>query len=321
MNLTGSGSTTAISNNSGAYKFDNVATDNFYTVTPSLANYHFSPANRSFSLLASKTDAIFTASPDSTTTVNAIDTNEYFVRQHYLDFLGREPDQGGFDSWVGQLNQCGGDASCLRTRRVDVSAAFFNSQEFKDTGSFVYKLYQGALGRQMSYGEFSADRPQVVGGPNLGASKVSFADAFVERSEFVQRYRANSTADSFVDALLQTVRDSTSVALSSERANLIDRYNTGTAMSQSRSLVLRALADNAAFSSAVNNPSFVLMDYFGYLRREKDQNGYEFWLNVLNEAEPNNYRGMVCSFLTSAEYQRRFGSLVTQSNASCAAVR
>jgi hypothetical protein len=54
------------------------------------------------------------------------------------------------------------------------------------------------------------------------------------------------------------------------------------------------------------------------LRREKDQNGYDFWLNVLNNTDANNYRGMVCSFLTSVEYQRRFGSVVTESNASCA---
>ena len=61
--------------------------------------------------------------------------------------------------------------------------------------------------------------------------------------------------------------------------------------------------------------------YFAYLRRDADTDGYRFWLNVLNESgtngDPVNYRGMVCSFITSAEYQRRFSSVVTHSNAEC----
>ena len=65
------------------------------------------------------------------------------------------------------------------------------------------------------------------------------------------------------------------------------------------------------------NPAFVLMQYFGYLRRNKDQRGYDFWLDVLNNHDPNNYHGMVCSFITSTEYQLRFGSVVTRSNSDC----
>jgi hypothetical protein len=318
LHLSGGAEATAITDSSGSYRFIGVESSSFYTVTPVLANYQFSPANRSFSLLADKTDALFTASPDAIATTNAIDTNEYFVRQQYIDLLGREPDQGGLDFWVGQLNQCGTDAGCLRTRRVDVSVAFFQSREFQESGSFVYKIYLGALGRQLTYGEFSTDRQQVVGGPSLDASKAAFADAFVERAEFALKYRANTTADSFVDALLQTLRDATNVDLSSQRGNLISLYNSGATTKQSRVLVLREVTDNAAFSSAVYNQSFVLMEYFAYLHREQDQNGYDFWLNVLDNTDANNYRGMVCSFLTSVEYQRRFGSVVAQSNASCA---
>ena len=60
------------------------------------------------------------------------------------------------------------------------------------------------------------------------------------------------------------------------------------------------------------------MQYFGYLHRDVDQGGYDFWLDVVNNREPNNYHGMVCSFITSTEYQLRFGSVVTRSNADCA---
>ena len=65
------------------------------------------------------------------------------------------------------------------------------------------------------------------------------------------------------------------------------------------------------------NPAFVLMQYFGYLRRVVDHDGYDFWLDVVNNREPNNYRGMVCAFLTSTEYQHRFGSTTTRTNADC----
>jgi uncharacterized delta-60 repeat protein len=314
--LSGAQSTRTITDSSGNYRFANLRANEFYTVAPQLANYSFSPTNRSFSLVGNQTEAVFTAIPDAVMAGNAIDTSEYFVRQHYLDFLGREPEPGGFEYWSDQVNQCHGDPDCIRTKRIDVSAAFFMSREFQDTGSFVYRLYKGALGRQLRYDEFTADRSQVIGGPNLDASKTAFADAFVRRAEFAQKYLANMTAESFVDALLQTVRDA-GTNLSSERASLIVHYYSGRTMTESRSLVVRELADNAAFSNAVYNESFVLMEYFAYLRRNPDREGYDFWLNVLNTGDPGNYRGMVCSFITSAEYQRRFSSVVTRSNAEC----
>jgi hypothetical protein len=316
LRLSGAVSATAITDTNGRYRFNNVATGNFYTVTPELANHHFSPANRSFSLVGNKTDAAFTASADAVVTANAIDTAEYFVRQHYLDFLGREPEAGGFNYWSEQVNACNGDADCIRTRRIDISAAFFMSQEFKDTGSFVYRLYKGALGRQLRYSEFAADRAQVVGGPNIEASKTAFADTFVQRAEFADKYQGQTTAESFVDALLQTMNDSAGVNLSSERAALISRYNEGASMNASRALLVRQLVDNATFADAVYNQSFVTMQYFGYLRRTPETEGYDFWLNVMNN-DPGNYRGMVCSFITSVEYQRRFSVVVSHSNSEC----
>ncbi|MGB9182273.1 MAG: DUF4214 domain-containing protein, partial [Pyrinomonadaceae bacterium] len=58
-------------------------------------------------------------------------------------------------------------------------------------------------------------------------------------------------------------------------------------------------------------------EYFSYLRRDPDEAGLDFWVNVLDNREPNNYRGMVCSFITSAEYQKRFASVVSHSNSEC----
>ncbi|MCU1268035.1 MAG: trypsin domain protein [Acidobacteria bacterium] len=316
MRLSGAEAATTSTDSSGNYRFRAVSPSEFYTVMPELANYHFSPANRSFSLVGDKTDATFTATEDAVVVFNAIDTSEYFVRQQYLDFLGREPDAGGFNYWTEQANSCNGDADCVRTKRIDVSAAFFLSQEFKDTGSFVYRLYKGSLGRQLRFSEFSADRAQVVGGPNLESSKTAFAAAFVQRAEFADKYQGRTTAEAFVDALLQTMNDSSGVNLSSARAALISRYNEGAGMNASRALVVRQLVDNDTFAGAVYNQQFVAMQYFGYLRRSPDADGFNFWLNVLNN-DASNYRGMVCSFITSAEYQRRFSTVVSHSNAEC----
>lgn len=316
MTLAGALNRSTVTDSNGAYRFTGIGTENLYSLTPSLANFHFNPEQRSFSLVGNKTDAVFNAIPDSVTASNAIDTSEYFVRQQYLDFLGREPDQGGFDYWSAQLNQCGGERNCLHARRIDLSAAFFTAEEFQRTGSFIYRLYKGALGRQLHYAEYAADRGQVLEGPNLEATKTAFTSAFVQRQEFLDRYQNQTTASSFVDAALATVSVA-GVDLSSLRAELITKYNSGSSLNESRALVVRELAENPAFAQTVYNRVFVLMEYFGYLRRDPDAGGYNFWLNVLDNREPNNYRGMVCSFVTSAEYQRRFSSVVTRTNADC----
>jgi predicted outer membrane repeat protein len=316
INLNGSQARKTISNANGDYRFDNVATEGFYTVTPALANFHFNPVNRSFSLTADKTDAVFTAIADATQTANPLDTPEYFVRQQYVDVLGRDPDESGFNYWSDQLSVCGGDAACTRARRIDVAAAFFIEQEAQQTGSFIYDVYSGALGRKPVFAEYAADRQQVVGGATLDAAKTAFAQSFVQRAEFTGKYQEALTADAFVDALIQSVQAS-GVDLTSERANLINAYNAGADMTASRAAVVRTLADNPSFKQSQYNSAFVLTEYFAYLRRDIDQGGYDFWVNVLSNGEPGNYRGMVCSFITSTEYQRRFSGVVTRSNSDC----
>jgi len=73
------------------------------------------------------------------------------------------------------------------------------------------------------------------------------------------------------------------VDLSTERNTLVARYNAGGSIAESRSLVLREAVDDASFKAAAYNPSFVLMEYFGYLKREPEPEGYQFWLNVLKQ--------------------------------------
>ena len=253
----------------------------------------------------------------NTATPNPDDDARFFVHQQYRDFLAREPDQKGLDYWTEQITQCGVDAACLRARRIDVSAAFFAETEFQETGALVYRLYKAALGRRPSFAEFSAGRRQVEAGANLPESTQSFAATFVERTDFAKKYPAAMNREQFVDALLATVLRNSQVDLSAQRAQLLNLYDG----SQSgRVAIVRQVADSEAFARAEYNQTLVLMQYFGYLRRDPDQRGYEFWLNVLNSNPVNEasaYRSMVCAFLSSTEYQARFGMIITHANSEC----
>jgi hypothetical protein len=309
MNLSGGRSGKVITDSNGNYRFNNVDIDNFYTVTPAIVNYHFSPDSRSFSLLSNQTDAAFTATRDAVSQGNVIDSPDYFVRQNYLDFLGREPDESGFAFWSDQIISCSGDASCIERRTINVSAAYFLSIEFQETGGLVDGFYRTSYGRAPLYAEFMPDTRTVannivVGAGNwradLDASKQAFANAWVQRPEFQAAYGGLSNG-SFVDALISH----TGVAFSqSDRSSLVDGLTNGTL---TRAGALRQIAENEGFVSAKRNAAFVMMEYFGYLRRDADASGYQFWLNKLNQFGGNFEQAeMVKAFINSGEYRQRF---------------
>ncbi len=264
---------------------------------------------------------IFGAANTSSATPNPIDDAPFFVTQHYSDFLNRQPDASGLSYWAEQItgNSANNptvcaltDTSCVLGRRVTVSAAFFIENEFQQTGSFVYRMYTTSMGRQPSYAEFTQDRNQ-VDVSNLAQSKQAFAEAWVQRQAFINKYGANPSADTFVDALLSNLKAYDGVDLSSKRSAYISELQSGATRGQ----IVREVAEDSSVLTAEYNPSFVLMQYFGYLRRDADAGGYQFWLNVLNNRVQGNYRAMVCAFLTSAEYQLRFGTTVTRRNSDC----
>jgi hypothetical protein len=130
-------------------------------------------------------------------------------------------------------------------------------------------------------------------------------------------YASATSAETFVDALIQNVKQQSGVDLTGQRDGLVNTYNTGASMGESRGLVVRAISDDAGFKQSQYNGAFVLTEYFAFLLRDPDQGGYDFWVTVLNSRDPNNYRGMVCSFVTSTEYQRRFSVIVSHNNGEC----
>jgi hypothetical protein len=170
--------------------------------------------------------------------------------------------------------------------------------------------------------EFTTDHNQVVGGPNLEASKIAFADAFVQRPEFLSHYPENLDGPTFINTLLATVLQNSGVDLSGQRTSLTEEFNQCVIVDASPPAICRArsvrrIVELPGFVQAEYNRSFVLAEYFGYLHREPDAAGYQFWLNVLDNRQPGNYRGMVCSFITSIEYQMHFGASPTRSNSNC----
>ena len=272
---------------------------------------------------------------------NPIDNPDLFVGQHYHDFLSRQADASGQTYWSGQITQCDNNAACWRDKRVDVSNAFYFELEFQQTGSYVYRLYRAAFGNTQpspnpdssnpteanklpGYLAFARDRARVVGGANLAQGQQNLANVFVARPEFLAKYPASLDGSSFIDAVLNTIKNDIGVDLTAQKPALLTLFNSG-----GRGAVMYRLADdnaqtnpvnNRAFIDAEYNRAFVATQYFGYLGRDSDIGGFLFWLGQVNGAplrDVPKQHAMVCSFITSMEYQQRFSSIVTHSNGEC----
>jgi len=132
----------------------------------------------------------------------------------------------------------------------------------------------------------------------LEANKQAFAAAWVNRAGFRAVYDGLGNA-AFVDALI----GNTGGSFDGNRDALVSALDGGT----SRAVVLRQIVENDGFTRAKASRMFVMMEYFGYLRRDPDEDGYQFWLNKLNQFGGNFEQAeMVKSFIVSGEYRARF---------------
>jgi IgA Peptidase M64/Calx-beta domain/Domain of unknown function (DUF4214) len=233
---------------------------------------------------------------------NPIDAVDFFIRQQYIDFLGREPDPAGLQGWRNVLNNCGTTVQ-PPCDRIEVSAGFFRSEEFQSRGYFIYRFYS-AVGKIPVSNEFIPDFARVSGflsAEQLEANKVAFINEFMTRLDFQNKYAStlnNPTA--FVDALLQTVN----LPGHPGRASWISMLNANN-NSQTRAQVVRELVESSEVYNKYYNEAFVIMQYFGYLRRTADAS-YLNWIQTMNQSN-GDYRIMINGFLNSAEYRKRFG--------------
>jgi uncharacterized protein (TIGR03118 family) len=419
----------------------------------------------------------------STSSNNPIDGAQFFVRQQYLDFLNREPDSAGLNFWTNQITSCGSDPNCIAVKRINVSAAFFLSQEFQNTGVLAYLANKAAFGGSASsspapvlYGQFEKDLQLlqtnlVFGTPGfdvqLEANKTAYFAEMLNRPDFQDQFPATLTNAQYVDKLLTNAGITpsqvrlfvTNMTNSQEVPPTVPTTSTGaarpassgvarfrlnvaqTAMTMTatisnidvtgsqtsdtndnltaahihagasvtpavngpvvwgffgspfndnnpndatatptsggvggtftgkwdapegngttlaaqlsnlrqgrayvnfhttqfgggeirgnfpaedafrktlvagldaatltRAQVLRQIAENEEFSSNEFNSAFVTMEYFGYLRRDPDTAGFNFWLNKLNAVNGNFIQAeMVKAFISASEYRQRFG--------------
>ena len=263
-------------------------------------------------------------------TSNPIDQPTFFVHQHYRDFFNRDPDAGGLAFWTNEITQCGANAACIDLKRTNVSAAFFVSIEFQETGYLVYRLYKVGLGNipgapvPVRFTELLPDTQQVGNGVVVGvgawqarleSNKVVFTQDFVTRPAFITRHPTSLTPAQFVAAL---EANGEFTMTTGDRTAAINEFGGAgnTADTAARARALRRVAENSTLSSQEFNKAFVLMQYFGYLRRNPydapeptlDYGGYNFWLNKLNQFNGDYVSAeMVRAFILSTEYRQRFG--------------
>lgn len=258
---------------------------------------------------------------------------DFFVRQHYIDFFNRVPDDSGLAFWKNQIDSCP-DQACREIRHINVSGAFFLAIEFQQTGYLVERLYKTAYGDNTSatstlggthqlsvpiirLNEFLPDTQQigrgvVIGQPGadqlLENNKQALIAELVARPRFTTAYPLSMTPAQFVDQLNFNAGGPLSPT---ERNQLVSDLTSG---AKTRAQVLRTVAEDSDLFAAEQNRAFVLAQYFGYLRRnpndapDSDFTGYEFWLTKLNQFNGNFVNAeMVKSFIVSSEYQNRFG--------------
>jgi len=180
------------------------------------------------------------------------------------------------------------------------------------------------------YSDYISDMRQVANGivvndqlaPDvINANKRAFVDQFVNTTAFKAKYDSLNNQQ-FVDTLFATTGINASA---SDRAALVNGLSgvNGQPPTETRSSVVFKVVDGTttqaggalvfnttygqAFYDKEFDDAFVFMEYIGYLRRNPDQGGYDFWLGKLKQYGNWQDAQMVLAFISSPEYRARFG--------------
>jgi hypothetical protein len=312
-----------------------ISDDSYTEGTESATLLLQNPGNGTLGTPSAANLQILDNAPESTG--NPIDISRTFVGQHYHDFLYRQSDSSGEDFWTNVIEQCApADTECRRVKRVAVSSAFFLSIEFKQTGYLLIRAHKAAFVNNKGtprYDTFLRDLREISEGVIVGqgnwqaqldANKQAYLQDFVSRSEFTSKpsFAPGVAAGTYVDALFA---NSGVTPTTAERDAAISAYGSGD--TAGRANALKSVIESGSVFNKLYNDSFVLMQYFGYLRRNPDAapdtdfTGYDFWLAKLNgvsqpgedmrddtQAQHRVERAeMVRAFIESTEYRERFG--------------
>jgi hypothetical protein len=206
------------------------------------------------------------------------------------------------------------------------------SIEFQETGYLAYRMYNAGYGDAVSPNvpgtvpsirlqEFLPDSQQIGQGVQVGVgnwqqqledNKTAYAVDFVTRPRFINAFPLSMTAAEFVAKLDQNTNG---ILSNDDKAQLIALLGATPADTQKRAATLRKVADDPELRQRELNRAFVLMQYYGYMRRNPDDpqdidfGGWRFWLDKLELFGGNFVAAeMVKSFLVSTEYRQRFGT-------------
>jgi uncharacterized delta-60 repeat protein len=298
------------------------------------------PVGASLGLINQATVSIEDDAADATPTTpqqNPYLSNEFFVRQDYLDNLGRDTDQAGFTDWTNVLNKCGPQkgfiGSPFSCDRAHVAHGFFGSEEFTTSGFLLFRLYAVGRGRMPLYREFIPDMATLSGfGISDSVKQQNLADylqQFSNDTEFVSRFQAVSQASQAAQliAMLEQAANVTLPATTTTlpgqpqqygRAELIQKRATG-----QFSLIetIKAFVEQKVVYDRYFMEGEVTIMYFVYLRRDPSLNdpnlvGWTQWVNVFTNGgvrddgvviQPRDIHHLIFGFIYSTEYRKRFG--------------
>jgi Calx-beta domain/Domain of unknown function (DUF4214) len=315
-----------------------VAGETTKTIVVPVVDDSYAEGNETFNVVLSNPTGAILGSP-STATVMIVDNDTvngpnpilqtdnagvaFFVRQHYLDFLGREPEAG--EPWSAILRGCADqfnvdpNSPSAGCDRITVSGAFFGSPEFKDKGFYVIDFYRVAFGRLPQYSEFVTDLASLVGttAQEVFARRAAFANNFVQRPEFatiaamsnssyVMTLMAGTNGQNYNLTSITTPDPNNPDGTTKVTLTTNDLINGLNANTLTKAQVLRAIVQSDQITNIEAVSTFVASQYYGYLRRTPDTAGFNNWVNYLT-AHPTDFRTMVNGFMNSTEYRLRFG--------------
>ena len=181
---------------------------------------------------------------------------------------------------------------------------------FADTSYFVYRLFKASYGRMPRRDEFVTAMQRLGAGLNRGSSlreaqlhrnRSELLVNWTTSQEFTQLYQGKMNAE-FVDLLLRNADLSWS---SGKRNQLLQSLAS---QPDSRQAALLSVVDDREFFAREYNNAYVLVHFFGYLRRNPDDapdfdlKGFTFWRDRLNSW--GDYRTISLAFMESDEYRK-----------------
>lgn len=220
--------------------------------------------------------------------VTPLNDDTEFVRQIYRDLLNREADAGGEAYWVGQLH-----SGALT--RAQVVENYLLSPEFGEKVAPLIRLYSAYFLRIPDYeglaywmNEYSSGNRSLgdISGFFAGSPEFQMTYGSLDNGEFVQLVYRNVLG-----------RDPEPEGFEFWTGEL-DAGN------RTRGWVMTGFSESQEYQGLVANPVYVTMTYIGLLRRTPETDGYNYWVNRMDEGASG--QALIDLFLASAEYAARF---------------